>query len=71
MTQRNALAKDIGCTTSYLNGLNVTTRKPSILMVYRIYKSDINKGLVKGKRFTKPELIEYVEWHLEASNNEG
>ena len=68
MQQRELLANEIGCTLSYLNGLDAKKRKPSILMAYRIYKSKINKGLVNGKRFTKPELISYVEWHLEQSN---
>ncbi len=68
MQQRSQLAQEVGCTPSYLNGLDAKKRKPSILMAYRIYKSKTNKGVVNGKRLTKPDLIDYVEWHLESSD---
>ncbi len=68
MQQREMLAKEVGCTSSYLNGLDTKNRKPSILMVYRIYKSKTNKRLASGIRLTKPDLIDYVNWHLESSD---
>ncbi len=63
--KRRVLAAECNVSVGYLNGLNATDRKPSILLAHKIYKSETNKSLQKGKRFLKEEFIEFVETCME------
>jgi len=69
LEEREQLALEVKYSVNYLNGLNTDTRKPSIQLVYGIYRSELNKGLPKGARLLKDEFQDYVDWYLEATKH--
>jgi len=66
LKDREALGEEIHCSVGHLNGLDGVKRKPTILTVYRIYKSDFNKQLPKAKRLTKVDFLKFVNDEMES-----
>ncbi len=65
LKERNLLAEEIGRSLAHLNGLDGIKRKPTILTVYKIYKSEFNRGLPKSRKFTKVDFQHFVNQEME------
>jgi len=68
LLQRKLLADEVGTSAGYLNGLDDKGRTPSIHLVYKIYKSDFNRSLQKGRKFTKKDFVDFVDIAMERDN---
>lgn len=66
LKDREILANEIGKSTAHLNGLDGVSRKPTILTVYKIYKSEFNKTLPKSKRLNKVDFLKFVNDEMES-----
>ena len=66
LKERSLLADEIGRSLAHLNGLDGVKRKPTILTVYKIYKSEFNRSLPKSKKFNKIDFLKFVHDEMES-----
>ncbi len=65
LKERTILANEINRSLAHLNGLDGIKRKPTILTVYKIYKSDFNRSLPKSRKFNKQDFEDFVNQDME------